>query len=127
MRPFIITETIRAQFEVLKEYAEKHPYSMDDLLDIYNKQKDVAGFDKNLRLELPFGYRIVYSIEEQPKGKVRHLSVSVSTPGKLPNPVVVDEIMNLLGYKYKLAEKKALAKLEEFAPGHEAINILEFI
>jgi len=127
MRPFIITNAIREQISKLVQYAEHNPFSMDDMLDIYNRQKAAAGFDENLRLHLPFGYRIVLSIEEQPKGKVRHLSCSVDEPGKLPSPAVVDELLKLLGFKYSLAEKKSMVALEEFAPGHEAINILEII
>ena len=46
-------------------------------------------------------YVTIYSREVQPCGPVMHLSVSVDTPGKLPNKFSVDAIANAFGFPQK--------------------------
>jgi hypothetical protein len=46
---------------------------------------------------IPDGYRVVFSIEEQPIGWCRHLSVSVDKKGKYPTPQAVELIMQEFG------------------------------
>lgn len=125
MRPFIIDEEIKNKFKALAIHAERNPFSMDDLLDIYNKAEKPAGDYSEFTLVLPFGYKVVYSIEQQVKGDVRHFSISVDADGKLPNIVVVQECLKLLGFKNKL--ENCIVRLEDYAPKRQAINVLEAI
>jgi hypothetical protein len=125
MRPFIIDDKLKTQIASLVAYAEKNPVSMDELLDTVNKQAKPVGDFSQHTLNLPFGYRIVYSIEEQPKGKIRHLSMSVNEDEKLPNEFVVREVMKLIGFKNEL--ENCMVKLENISPKRQAVNVLEII
>jgi hypothetical protein len=96
MQVFLIDDQTKQQLQTLKEFAEKNPYTMDDLLDIYNNQapppREVDGY----WCFVPIGIKVVFTIELQ-EHKIRHMSVS-SSKG-LPNPVIVEEIMKHLGFE----------------------------
>jgi hypothetical protein len=125
MRPFIIDDKLKTQIASLVAYAEKNPVSIDELLDTVNKQAKPVGDFSQHTLNLPFGYRIVYSIEEQPKGKIRHLSMSVNEDEKLPNEFVVREVMKLIGFKNELENCEVF--LESISLSRQAVNVLEII
>lgn len=63
MRPFIVDDTVKQVIAELVQYAEKNPFSMDDVLDVYNNDMKAPGDMKEYSRVLPFGYHIVYSIE----------------------------------------------------------------
>lgn len=71
---------------------------------------------------IEYGYRAAISYEMQPAGLIKHLSISVDEPGKLPHPLAIQEIMAAFGI-----EQPDNAWLEEFDPGHEAINIVKVV
>lgn len=125
MRPFIIDEEVKSKLSKLAEHAYKNPFSMDDLLDLYNNQGKPAGDFDEFTVVLPFGYRIVFSIEKQVPGDIRHLSMSVDADGKLPNDVVVRECMKMLGFENEL--ENCIVSLEDISPNRQAINVLEII
>lgn len=125
MRPLVINEQVVESIKSLVKYAEGHIFSMDDLLDIYNKQLAPAGDDEAFVRIIPVGYRVVFSIEEQVGVKVRHLSISIDQDDKLPGPHAVTEIMNLIGFKN--AMKDCLVKTEPISQNRAAINIIEII
>jgi hypothetical protein len=64
------------------------------------------------------GYRVAYSIEEQPCGWCHHLSVSVDG-AKYPNPVAVQEIVRAFGMG-EMAEAISIWQEEQV----KAINVL---
>jgi len=125
MRPLIVDQDLKDKIANLVSYADRNPLSMDDLLDIYNKQMKPTGDIGPYTLILPFGYKIVYTIDAYPDKKIRHLSMSVDTPGSLPNPAMVQEIMKLIGFKGGLLE--CIVHLEDIAINHQAINVMEAI
>lgn len=125
MRPFIINEEITSKLKALAEHAEKNPFSLDDLLDIINGQAKMAGDYDEFTANLPFGYRLVYSVEEHPNGNFRHLSMSVDTDGKLPNDIIVRECMSMLGFKNQL--ENCFVSLEDISPKRQAVNVMEAI
>ena len=125
MRPMIIDDNVKRKMEKLAAYAEAHIFSMDDLLDMVNKEKPPPGLDPNFQVEIPVGYKVVYSIEDQPAGKVRHLSVSVDAKGKLPSIPAVKEIMIMLGFTKEIEQCKV--DLENLEEDHSAVNVLEVI
>lgn len=67
-------------------------------------------------------FRCAYSVEEQPAGFCRHLSVSVSRPGFLPQPEIMAMITSLFGFT-----GISRTWIEEFEPGHHAMNVIELI
>lgn len=124
-RILIINDILIHKLQELKQYAEQHPLTMDDLLDIKNGDRPVPGDMKEFVCIISTGFKIVFTIEHQLNTHIRHLSMSVKTKGKLPNPHVVEKIINILGFKNKLYD--CMLNLEEFRPGHHAINVLEII
>jgi len=47
---------------------------------------------------LPFGYRVRFTIEEQPTATCRHLSIAVDESGMMPNPEAVRALMQEFGF-----------------------------
>lgn len=124
-RPFVIDEAFINSMKELSDYAENNHFTMDDLLDVYNNQLSPAGDHTEYTRILPFGYKVVFTIEEQPAGNVRHLSMSVDEDDKLPNEIVIREVMKQLGFG-KPMEECAL-HLEDISANRQAINVLEII
>lgn len=75
-------------------------------------------------LELPFGWMVSLTYEQQPVGLCRHMSMSSPVAGKVPLPEVIDMVLAALGSELS---GRRLAYLETFAPGHRAINIIEVV
>lgn len=85
------------------------------------------GFERpeSQHVEFIGGVRASISFEQQPPGLCRHLSVSVPTPGRLPNPVLVEFLCKQFGFRTFPPEAKFW--LEEFDPGHQAVNVIELV
>ncbi len=124
-RPLIIDDNIREQFAELVRFAEKNPYTTDNILDIINEEMIPAGETEGYYINMPFGYRVVYCIEQQPVGDVRHLSIIVNERGALPSTIAVKEIMKLIGFENELEE--CHVALEEVDTNWNAVNVLEII
>lgn len=119
----VIDTGVEESLSRLKQYAEKHPLSMDDVLDAKNGQFTMP--DEQV-VFVPVDLRVMFSIDWQLKGSCRHMSVScASSPGKVPHPEVVKMIMPHLGFIRPLEQCHIF--LEEFAPGHKAVDIMEYV
>lgn len=124
MKLLLLTKDIRKRFKTLVIFAEEHKFTMDHLLDIKNGEGVIAGEMEEYTLEFD-NFRVVFSIEEQVPGDVRHLSVSVNKVGKLPSVFVVEEIMKLVGFENEL--ENCAISLEDLPDGGQAVNVLEII
>jgi hypothetical protein len=122
MRVILIGPGEQAALRQLREHAEAHPVSTARILRMASKAEPPIGDVSEHRLELPGGLRIVLSLEEQPGGLTRHVSLSVAppTPGRLPNPAMVEILLPLLGFTGALTENKRI-----WVEGDVAINILQ--
>lgn len=69
-------------------------------------------------------YRCAISFEEQPAGLCRHLSVSVKKHGKVPSEIAMKMLAEAFGFS-AMPPTRGRMWLEEFEPGHHAINIIE--
>jgi len=134
-RALVIREQERAAIKAAIERAAEHPITLAMLealqikdagahltLEMRKKQFG-ADWDKRPKSEfvdLPVGFRAAISFEEQPVGLCRHLSISVDKPGALPNPAAVGMIAKEFGCEHAVAAPW----IEEFEPGHEAVNII---
>jgi hypothetical protein len=124
IRPLIIDD------HVLARVREVVTYALATKMDIQELRARGApgsvippvGDDDQRVVELPFGYRFVFSIEEQPFGWARHLSVSVDEVGMLPNEVAVETMMEHFGMG-KLADAK-MAWVEKLPGQRNAINVI---
>lgn len=122
-RVLLIDRAVNAAVEHVLEYARLHPYTMDDLLDMQNKQKEPPGNNPNHVVNIPFGVRVVYTHEYQNPGLCKHLSISVDTPGKMPSVGVVSQIMKLFKMESELYDCQL--NIENIGPNHQAISVIE--
>lgn len=128
----IFTEEHFEQLRQLKERAEAAPMTMDDLLDQFNKVKGPPGDDPTYveYIGVPWGFRVVFTIEEQPVRKnltqsVRHLSVSIENDDDaMPHPAVVQVVMEHLGFERELTACKVW---QEEIGDNTAINVAEIM
>lgn len=121
MRPLVIGNAEKEKLAVLRKYAEDHPYSASDMLDLMNGEIKAAGNQKEFQCEIPVGFKIVFTIEGQPPGPARHLSISVPEKGRFPSPEACEWVMEMLGFKNKFNGCRVWIE-EEIA-----VNILELI
>lgn len=110
----------------LREYAEANPIEVNAGVVLDNKIPR-AGDNPLLTLEIPVGYRICFSVEKQkfenqPLLHVRHLSVSVDDPKKLPSIPAVEAIMKELGFVGNIDEQENVWIEDE-----RAINVIQII
>ena len=107
----------------LRIYAEENPLSMDDLLDTMNKEKAPVGNSNSHRVYLDDGIKVVYSIEKQIPGLVRHLSI-----GKRDDfapYAIFNYVMRELGFKGSISD--SMIYIEDCGKGVKALNVLEII
>ena len=120
---FLLGRQEKEALKTLKEYAEKNPYTMDDILDVLNDQSKCAGNYPEYNCYIPEGFNVVFSIEQQVIGDVRHASV-ICSDGGLPHIEAVRCILTELGFENPI--EKCEVHLEKFSNG-QCVNILERI
>lgn len=114
----------REALKKVREYAEANPVTSERFQRIMHGEEPTVCEDPRFQAELPVGYRVAFSIEDQPKaGKVRHLSMSVDRRGKLPSLEVVLMVMEELGFRAKSFKEVSRAWVEN----NIAINVLEAV
>ncbi len=130
MRVLVLSETVMEQIRERAAAAKSKPISLERVkagaqyehftavLNLEDRKPDLERPPSEC-VEIPMGYRACYSVEEQPPGLYGHLSVSVETPGMLPNAYAIEAIAAAFGL-HKVEAKW----LEEFSPGHHAVNLL---
>jgi hypothetical protein len=70
---------------------------------------------------LPFDWRVAISCEEQPAAILLHVSMSSPKKGKVPTPEAMMMLVDAIGFDW---DDIARAWIEEFDPGHMAVNAL---
>jgi hypothetical protein len=77
------------------------------------------------RVDLPVGYRVSISVEEQPAGMCLHLSMSSSAPGKVPHPDAVCLVLDVIGIERGLPYRTWIEEfLVDGKPGGRAANVV---
>lgn len=133
MRALIINAEVKEDIRKLKEIAHAHPISIKEVMGAAIHPKDTFNLKLGDRepgykpvmvdwIWIQHGYRVAYSVEEQPTGMCAHLSISVDKKGKLPHPVAVNEIAKEFGID--MEKDKITGWVEEFGPGREAVNVV---
>ena len=118
IRALVIGDAERAVIDAAVRRARRRPTTLAELEDI------VAGRRKVVveSIDLPGGYEVAFSFEHQQIGLCRHLSVAVDRPGFLPNMLAVGMIAEAFGFVTGMDRR---FWLEEFKPGHSAVNVVE--
>lgn len=119
MQALVVDDKIKERIDAVVKFAELNVYSMDDLLDMMNEQKTIPGDIEGHVCHIPFGYRIVFSIENQVMGRVKHFTVSLEG-NKYPSVESVKLLLPLFGIKAPL--EKCVVEVKETPVVH--INIL---
>lgn len=108
-----------ASLEALRTYAEEHPFSKRDMIDIMINAIPPPGDTPAFTRIMPPAHLVVFSIEEHPEGFFRHASVSVMRKGKVPQIPECELIIKSLGFLRPISDCLVYWE-EEFA-----INIIE--
>ena len=122
MRPLILDDAFKSEIKRVREYAEAHPKSIHDVMRILKGNDKPPGDDPHFTCYLDFGFRAVFTIEQQAIGTIRHLSVSVTRKGKFPNEQAVKLIALEFGFRDEF--EKWHKFLEEDV---QAVNVMELI
>lgn len=134
-RPLIIGDDTYAAVRSLRERAAANPINATEVARIGIDAKKVRnlklsdrppGFERkpSERINIPVGFTVAYTVEQQLSGLCGHLSISVDSKGKCPHPAAVEAIAKLFDMSIDTA---IVGWLEEFEPGHQAVNLLGFI
>jgi hypothetical protein len=132
--PLIIGNVERDAIAVAVRRAKAHPIAWVELKDIaidtptgslsYKERQGLPSRPPSQEVLLPIGFRVCFSIEEQPAGLVRHLSISVDNPGKILTAIAVMMIAKEFGFS-EFPLQQGRVWVEEFAPGEHAVNVCE--
>lgn len=82
------------ELTTLKAYARGRPVSLDALKESISTGEGQVERDPQLETLLDNGYRVVYTVEEQPIGLCHH--VSISKDNGTPDPAEVNQICKAL-------------------------------
>lgn len=131
MSVLIIDEAIKAQVNELIAKALENPVQWDKIKHLAVKAGEPLPPQAQRPDDVPEpqkiiigSYRCAYSVEEQPHGMCRHLSVSTPKPGMVPNPIAMKLIVELFGFT---RTEPAHEWLEEFDHNHHAHNIAQLM
>lgn len=144
MRALIIGHEEKEKLAALKKHAEQNEMSMDDMLDLMSGAVSPAGDRPGFSCIIPTDFRVVFTVEAQPRGRARHVSISVPEENKVPSPESCDLIMMHLGFKKSLLDmmkkglaakalgqdevwEKATAGFHVYIEKDKAINVIEII
>lgn len=122
MRALVIDETAKSSIADVCYHADENRIDSMELqarLAIPDGYSPV-GDDPNHCCYLANGFKCVFSIEEQPCGWARHLSVSVAAIDKMPNIEAVKMIMCEFGIENPLDE--CYVYIEDSLP--KSVNII---
>jgi hypothetical protein len=99
--PLVIDDKVIAE---LKQYAEDNPLPIAESTKIMKGEAPPPGDRDDYRVFLPPCWKLVYSVSEYPNNKksgttwVRHMSMSLDRPGRMPNPAVIQILSEQLGF-----------------------------
>lgn len=130
--PFIMDDSIRRALAELATLAMRE----DRRIPIAVLQEHSQGFDPedpNSRrtcpfpldqtLTLPLGWKVTLTIEEQPFGLARHMSLSSPALGRAPGPEAIVWTMEALGFVRPL--QGCMVYMEQYRDKRYAINVME--
>jgi hypothetical protein len=128
----LLNDDVQKKIKTLIEYADNHVVSYEKMVELQEKTEleeaidDAIGNDPNHSIELPLGYRVVYSIEVHPIGECRHISVSVDN--KEPDLDNLRLILDFFGFMSNLQDGKCYAYVESYTVDsieYSAVNVVE--
>lgn len=124
-RPLVMGADEEAKLRDLRAFAEANPISLIRVMEMINKGPDEAlGNHPQRHCEIPFGFRVAFTVEQHPDGWYRHASISVDgARGSVPNPLAVAWLTERLGFQN--TKKFDASYIENPKDPHPAVNVLE--
>ena len=124
LRPLVVADAERAMIRRVIDHAARNVISRDRLQRTIAGEEKPVGDNPDFACVIPVGYRCVYSLEEQPLGVCRHLSISVLGEGGAPNEAAVEMLATEFGFRGGL-EDMAHVWTEPVSAGKIAVNLLQ--
>ena len=107
-------------------YAADHTVSLDEMKrrhEAFLAGRFTSDPNPATTVELPMGFKVVFTIEEHPMGWMRHMSMSSPKAGRAPIEPALAWVMGQLGYTLPVSE--CITYPEDIGSNHVAINVLE--
>ncbi len=132
MNPVMIDDTVREGIKQLRDLAFANPVALETLKaaaermninDHTTRDSEFDALQDRFAILVPMGYKVVFTVEHQPMGMCRHLSMSSPTPGRAPIPAAVQMVMDEFGFEHPLQECHVYP--EKFGDNWVAINVIE--
>lgn len=145
IRPLVIAEAQKEDIRRVVSFAFGHPISLE-MMKSRNSPRAQLRYGQDVSLDrandptpsftdmpqhwcmIPLGYKVCFSVEEQPEplSWCRHISISVTEKGKWPNELAVQMIIEEFGFRGHILKPAAdgtliLYQEKEF----QAINVIE--
>lgn len=77
MTPLMIDDSVKAAIAKVVAFADSHRLDTPTMQALVRGEGECPGDNPNRIVLVPFGFRCVFTVEQQPFGWARHLSVSV--------------------------------------------------
>jgi len=119
----VIDESVRTGLRAIAAAAAADPTPLETLLRLRDRELQPESVSAGKTLDVPMGFHVVLTHEHHPGGLLRHLSVSVILPGRVPHPEAVRMIMQEVGFVLPLEE--CIWWDERCGPDKTAINVVE--
>lgn len=124
MRVLVIDQMAKTKVMRVKKYAMENRRTIHDIMRAM-KGQDIPGDDQNFVAWLHDGYKVVYTVEQQPLGWCHHISVSIkprSAKALYPHEQAVKEICRL--FELPPFEQKIHTYIEDLPEGFKAVNLI---
>lgn len=121
--PLIIDDAVREELRTVVARAAADPVSLEQLHALVAGELLPEEVSRGKSLGIPAGFHVVYTHEHQANGVLRHLSVSIDLPGRVPHPAAVQMIMEEIGFILPLA--KCQSWVEPCGNDRRAVNVVE--
>lgn len=127
--PLFIDDNVKTDLAILRAKAAGLPVNMIDvarlLMTKQGKREHIGRMEKQtVVIPGPWPFYVTFSIETgHPVGTCRHMSMSILRKGRVPHPVAVWMVAELLGFQGGLETCKTW--LERLSDGRDAINVVQ--
>jgi hypothetical protein len=126
--PFMLDDQAVADLHALRTKAEARPYTEQDMRAMM-EMLQAGHFEPPQRnidqtITLPFGYTVTFTIEWQPMGQCRHVSMASPRANRIPIEAAMDMILPALGF---IPGRERHAWAEMLSDDRIAHNIVEII
>jgi hypothetical protein len=121
----IIDMDFEEKIKKLADFAEKNPFTTEELEEMHNKKAKPVGNIEGFFLLAPLGTKIVYCVENEDECLIRYLSISFMEGIVRPPLIFVIDIMKMIGFKSPITD--CTVGFEEVNGKENIVIVREFI